>query len=577
MSTMTDAAVSPAEIPGPAPAGATYDGVWTLVPYPPELLARHDELLGDRTIAEEFSAVAAAHADAVALITPEGTRTYRELDELSDRVAVGLRDLGLNPGERVLMQFTNSGWAVVSWYALLKAGLVPVATLAQHREHELYEIAEQCQPAAHLIEADFPGQDLVALATGTAARTASLRVLLTVGAVEPPAGAVAVEDLSDSGPADPAAVRRLIDRIQAGITPTNIACLQLSGGTTSTPKLIPRRHAEYWLNARLYAEGMDVRPGDFIPHLLPVIHNAGVVCGLHTAHSQGAAFGTCAATADAFTQLVRHASPSHLMMPPPVRGMIDSVPELKERLQTLRLVIWVLGKLPADAIEEWETGGRIVGQMFGQSEGLCMITPLDAPAEIRHGTVGRPLCELDEVRILIPETETEAPEGEAGELCCRGPYTIRGYYLSPARNATAFTSDGFYRTGDIVRRIDSPDGPSYALEDRIKDLINRGGEKVNAQEVEKLLLDHPAIFEVALVAMPDPRLGERACAFVVTAEGAEAPDKADLAGFLDGRGVAKYKWPERIEIRDRLPRTNVQKIDKKQLRAEINALLEGGR
>jgi non-ribosomal peptide synthetase component E (peptide arylation enzyme) len=265
------------------------------------------------------------------------------------------------------------------------------------------------------------------------------------------------------------------------------------------------------------------------------------------------------------------------MMPPPVQQMIDATPDLKAALQSLRVIIWVLGALPPEVIADWETDGRVIGQMFGQSEGLCMITPLDAPAFVRHGTVGRPLSPHDEVRVLAPESEEPVAFGEQGELCCRGPYTIGGYYRAPERNREAFTSDGFYRTGDIVRAIDGPGGPYYALEDRIKDLINRAGEKVNALEIESLLLEHEAIAEVALVAMPDARMGERACAFVVAAAGLPAPSVGDIQSFLDDRGVAKFKWPERIEPRDALPRTNIQKVDKKVLRVEIAAMLEAER
>jgi non-ribosomal peptide synthetase component E (peptide arylation enzyme) len=227
-------------------------------------------------------------------------------------------------------------------------------------------------------------------------------------------------------------------------------------------------------------------------------------------------------------------------------------------------------------VAEFETDDCVVGQMFGQSEGLCMITPLDASPEIRHGTVGAPLSALDEVRICRPDGEDELAPGEPGELCCRGPYTIRGYYRSPERNAEAFTSDGFYRTGDVVVEHREGGRSFYSLEDRIKDLINRGGEKVNAAEVEELLSGHPAVAEVALVAMPDERMGEKACAFVVPAPGEPAPTKEDIQAFLDGRGVAKFKWPERVEARDALPRTNIQKVDKKALRAEIAELLRGG-
>jgi len=545
-----------------------------VVPYPAEMVERYSSVVGRRTIAEEFWAIAAKHPDATALVTPDAQLTYEQLDFSSDRVAIGLRELGLEPGERVLMQFTNCAWAVIAWYGLIKAGLVPVATLAQHREHELFEIGRQCEPAAHLIEAGFPGQDLVALARGAAGRTPSMRVLMTVGASEPPEGAIAIESLEHAGLDDPVAAGAQARELHEEIGPDDVATLQLSGGTTSTPKLIPRRHAEYWLNARLYAEGMQLAAGDFVPHLLPVIHNAGIVCGLHAAHSQGAAFGTCPPTPEGFTALVRRAAPTHLMMAPPIQKMVDSTPELKARLQSLRLIIWVLGKLPAEVIGEWERDGRVIGQMFGQSEGLCMITPLDAPAEIRHSCVGRPLSELDEVRILEPGTEQPVEPGEPGELCCRGPYTIRGYYRAPERNREAFTADGFYRTGDIVKQVDGPGGPYYALADRIKDLINRGGEKVNAQEIEQLLLEHPAIAEIALVAMPDKLMGERACAFIVPASGVRAPVKEDLQMFLNALNVAKFKWPERVEHRRCLPRTNVQKVDKKRLRAEIAELLE---
>jgi non-ribosomal peptide synthetase component E (peptide arylation enzyme) len=545
-----------------------------IVSYPAEFVERYKAVVGDRTIAEEFTAIAAAHPHQRALITAEEELTFAVLESRSDRVALGLRDLGLEPGERVLMQFTNSAWAVIAWYGLIKAGLVPVASLAQHREHEVFEIARQAEPAAHLVEAGFRGQDLVALAHATAERTPSLRVLLTVGTPEALPGAVAVESLHDAGPAAASDARALVAAIQADIAPDDVACLQLSGGTTSTPKLIPRLHAEYWLNARLYADGMQLKAGDVVAHLLPVIHNAGIVCGLHAAHSVGAAFGTCQLDAAAFTELAQRSRPTHLMMPPPLQQMIAATPALKDALQPLRVIIWVLGKLPADVVSEWEQDGRVVGQMFGQSEGLCMITPLDAPAAIRHGSVGRPLSALDETRVLEPGTEREVAPGESGELCCRGPYTIRGYYRSPERNREAFTADGFYRSGDIVRRIDAPGGPYYALEDRIKDLINRGGEKVNAQEIEKLLMEHPGVAEIALVAMPDPRTGEKACAFIVPVAGDQPVSVVDLQAFLDARGVAKYKWPERVEIRPKLPRTNVQKVDKKQLRAEITSTLE---
>jgi non-ribosomal peptide synthetase component E (peptide arylation enzyme) len=178
------------------------------------------------------------------------------------------------------------------------------------------------------------------------------------------------------------------------------------------------------------------------------------------------------------------------------------------------------------------------------------------------------------VRVLEPGTERPVPRGEQGELCCRGPYTLRGYFNAAEHNAEAFTTDGFYRTGDIVVQLEDFSGaPIYALEDRIKDMISRGGEKINAAEMDELLRSHPAIEESAVVAMPHPVMGEKACAFIVLAEGATAPDLPELQSFLDGRSVAKYKWPERIEVRDELPKTNIYKINKLALRREIAGLI----
>jgi non-ribosomal peptide synthetase component E (peptide arylation enzyme) len=211
--------------------------------------------------------------------------------------------------------------------------------------------------------------------------------------------------------------------------------------------------------------------------------------------------------------------------------------------------------------------------MFGMGEGLCMVSSREAPAAIRHGTQGTPVSAHDEVRVYEPGTESPVPPGQPGELCVRGPYTICGYYAAPGRNAEAFTSDGFYRTGDVVTEIQDAGRGYYRLEDRIKDLINRGGEKINAEEVEQLLLDHPGIERAAVVAMPDDRLGEKACAFLVLRPGVETIDLEVIKAHLHTRGVAKFKWPERLEIRSELPLTNIHKVNKAILRQQIAAIV----
>jgi len=550
-----------------------------VVPYPPEFAQRYREagVWGRRTIPQELRAMAAARPDAPAMATPDAILSYAELDAQTDRIAIGLGDLGLGPGERVILQFTNTPWAVLAWYGLLKAGLVPVASLAQHRHHEIADIARQTEPVAHLVQADFPGHDLIELARDIAGGQPSLRVLLTLNADPAPEGAVALESLLHAGPDDDAEVRAIVDEIQAGIDPDSVAAMQLSGGTTSVPKVIPRLHAEYWFNARAYAEAIELGPDGGVAHLLPVVHNAGIVCGVHAAHSVGGCFGLSPHDAEGMKALARRVSITHMMIPPPIAKHILEDPELREALGTLTSAIWVLGRLNDPVIESFETDTCRIVQMFGMGEGLCLVTPRDAPVDVRHRAVGTLICDLDEIRVYEPGTEREVAVGEAGELCCRGPYTIRGYYRSPERNAEAFTDHGFYRTGDIVREFEDGGRSYYVLEDRIKDVINRGGEKVNAAEVEGLLIRHPAIERAALVAMPDERLGERACAFLVIREGQDAPSIPDLQAYLHELGVAKFKAPERIEIRPDLPHTNVDKVNKVALRKEIAELLAAER
>ena len=178
------------------------------------------------------------------------------------------------------------------------------------------------------------------------------------------------------------------------------------------------------------------------------------------------------------------------------------------------------------------------------------------------------MSEDDEVRV-VDEAGNEVPDGCVGELQVRGPYTFRGYYDAPEATAAAFTADGFYRMGDAVRKV----GGYLYVEGRIKDLINRGGEKVSSEEVENHLIAHPAVQNVCVVAMPDPVYGERACAFVITKDGASL-DFESMKTFLIGRGIAKFKLPERLELVESFPLSPAGKILRRELRTIIAARIE---
>ena len=214
-----------------------------------------------------------------------------------------------------------------------------------------------------------------------------------------------------------------------------------------------------------------------------------------------------------------------------------------------------------------------VQENFGMAEGMLMFVRLDDAEAVRMETVGRPISPDDEVR-LVDDDDNEVAPGEVGEFLARGPYTLRGYYGAPEYNARAFTTDGFYRSGDLMRQL--PSG-NYMVEGRKKDLINRGGEKISAEEIENLILTHPAVQNVACVPIPDPVLGERMCACLILHQGRSLA-LPDLVAFLAEQEIAKHKLPERLEIMDDFLLSPFGKVSKKDLTDRIaNKLKEEGK
>jgi 2,3-dihydroxybenzoate-AMP ligase len=205
------------------------------------------------------------------------------------------------------------------------------------------------------------------------------------------------------------------------------------------------------------------------------------------------------------------------------------------------------------------------------AEGLLNFTTLDDPMEVKRDTQGRPMSPGDEV-MIVDEADEPVAEGEMGLLLTRGPYTLRGYYDAAQHNETAFTRDGWYRTGDVVRR--HPSG-NLVVEGRAKDIINRAGEKISAEEVENMVYSLPGVAQTAAVALPDPDVGERICVFIVMYPGVGAPTLDQLRSVFLDQGSARFKLPERLEIVDSLPLTNVGKIDKKRLRDDLTERLHG--
>jgi non-ribosomal peptide synthetase component E (peptide arylation enzyme) len=248
-------------------------------------------------------------------------------------------------------------------------------------------------------------------------------------------------------------------------------------------------------------------------------------------------------------------------------GMLNHPSRRQYDLSSLEVILTGGSKLnPEIALRIAPELGCDVQQVLGMAEGPLYWTRRDDPPEVKLYTQGRPQSPGDEFKIVDPVTGTEVPPGGVGELWCRGPHTIGGYYRAPEHNAQAFSADGYYQSGDLVRL--HPSG-NVIVEGRIKDCINRGGEKISAEEVENHILAHPAVANCAYIAMPDALLGERACAYVIPRPGSVITIKVLNDFLLQERKIAKFKLPERLEIVDSFPLTAVGKINKKALRQMI--------
>jgi 2,3-dihydroxybenzoate-AMP ligase len=456
-------------------------------------------------------------------------------------------------GERVVVHLPNIVEFVVTTYALLRIGALPVYALPAHRETEIAYLCEFAEAVAYVAPDRHLGFDHRDLARTVAARPGvRLRHVLVAGEAEEFTALADVEAAgADDGP---------LPHVPAG----DVALFLLSGGTTGRPKLIPRTHDDYAYNARAAAGVCGFGPGAVYLAALPAAHNFALACP--------GVFGTLAvggtvvlasdpSPAEALPLIAEEGVTATALVPSLVRLWMDAVTWLPEDLSSLRLLQVGGARLdPHTAARVRPVFGCALQQVFGMAEGLVNLTRLDDPDELVFTTQGRPMSPGDEIRI-VDEDGREVPPGAVGQLLTRGPYTLRGYSRAPEHNARTFT-DGWYRTGDLVRAL--PSG-HLVVEGRATDVVNRAGDKVPVEEVEEHLAAHPAIREAAVVGEPDAALGERTRAYVVGVPGVERPGLRELADFLRGRGLAAFKIPDRLCFIPSLPLTAIGKVDRRAL------------
>jgi 2,3-dihydroxybenzoate-AMP ligase len=535
-----------------------------VVPFPPDYAAmcRAKGYWQDQSLAQEFDAVFRKYADRVAIIDRGRSYTYTDIDRVSDRLALNLLAIGLKPLDPVVLQLPNVVEFVFLYFALQKIGAIPIAALSTHRYTEVSQFVSISKATTCVYpesQGDFSFGPMV---RRVADESQSLKFRIVLGAARD--GEHSLTELIEREPTLP---KSKLAEIK--IDPTDPAIFQLSGGTTGVPKLIPRTHNDYAYNSKTAAPVCGVTGDSVLLLVLPIAHNLPLACpGIQGYFFNGGkvVLSTSTRPEDMFA-LMQQYKVTHLKV----------VPALLIRLINAPAIV----NFDLSSVKVIQSGGQrmqpevrlrtkqlipsvTVQENFGMSEGMLFFVHLDDPEEVRLETCGRPICPDDEVLLLDEEGREVAP-GETGELTCRGPYTLRGYFGVPEYNARQFTPEGFYRSGDLMRL--HPSG-NYVVEGRKKDLINRGGEKISAEEIENLILMHPAVQNVACVPMPDANMGEKTCAFVIPRAGHSLSLK-ELVEFLIGREIAKFKLPERLELLPEFPVSTFGKVSKKALVEQV--------
>lgn len=498
-------------------------------------------------LGEQLRLWARQQPNRIALVSGQQRLRYDELDTLADRLAAGFNARGIQAGDNVLLQLPNCTGLVAALFALFRLGARPILAMPAQKGADIDALCTLAQPKAWVYPAHYLGHDFHAIAQQMSVNHPTIQRWL-----------VNTADDSDT----PLAEFQLPAQRFSVPHAEDIALLLLSGGSTGTPKLIPRTHADYFYNARTLAGLCQLTGESVYLATLAVAHNFTLSCPgvLGTLLSGGKVVLAQTASCDEIFPLIEQERVTFTALVPPLMNLWLECREWDESdLSSLQFIQVGGARLESTLAEKVKPAfGCQLQQVFGMAEGLICCTRLDDSDEVILHTQGRPISDADQIRVVNAGGAAVA-EGEPGELLTRGPYTIGGYYRAEAQNLLAFTPDRFYRSGDIIRLTE---GGNVIVEGRIKEQINRAGEKIGCTEIESLMALHPSVVSAIVVGVSDERLGERICACY---QGEATLKLGELRTFLLQKGLSNYKLPDQLLHIASWPLTAVGKIDKRRL------------
>jgi non-ribosomal peptide synthetase component E (peptide arylation enzyme) len=544
-----------------------FDG---FVPYDPEAARVYDRRrwwLG-LTLGDVLDKVSDLYPAKEALVGEGKRYTYSDLRRLVDNMAYRLVGEGFKPGDTVLLQLPNWPEFVIAYFALQKAAVVPVLLTVNHTAREVAHLADLTKPKGWILPGRYRKSDFMPVIRKVREDHPTLDRVIVVGdeALE---GCLTFNGLIGDV-ADRRDVDRVLDRVHP--QPTDVCQILPSGGTTGLPKGAPRTHNDYLCNVEYKSKAWYINVTDTCLVASTVGHNlALLVCVTGPIFHGGKVVLLDSTYPQDFCRTVQDEKITCTGLVPTLISRIVNFDGLAEYdLSSLTKVYVGAANSPPELVKavEAKLGSRYINA-FGMVEGPCSQTRPDDGFDLRCNTIGRPICPYDDFRTLDQDGNPTAA-GVEGELAAKGPGIFTGYFRNPQANKTAFTPDGYFRTGDLAV-ID--ENGTIRITGRIKDIIIRGGENIAARDVEDLISSHPRVEYVSVVGMPDPDLGEQVCAFIKPAPG-KTLSSEEIVEHLGKIGASKMLCPARIEFVEEIPLTAAGKADKKILKKDIEEKLK---
>jgi len=512
--------------------------------------------------------------------------SYEEMNDITDRLAAGLADLGVKKGDRVGIFIPNTPQFVMAYYAVLKLGAIIVATNPMYTSREIEYQANDSGMEVMIVMSNFynkikevqPRTDIrQVVVTNIAETLPPVMALLFKLLKEKKAGFRVSLAEGDAWMKDLIAEHQSEDRPQVEVGPDDVAIFQYSGGTTGTPKAAIALHRNLVANTLQIRKWMPdaIEGEETVLMAIPLYHVYGMVCGMNFGLRCGAALVMVPDARDIQDTLENLQKYKATIFPgvPTLYNAINNHPDVqagKFDLSSIKACISGSAPLMRETKEQFEelTGG-VVFEGYGLSEAPTATHCNPMNGVNKTGSIGMPFPDVDARIVSLDDEVTVLATGEIGELVIKGPQVFKGYYNMPTETQNALR-DGWLYTGDIARMDE--DGYFYII-DRKKEVIKPGGFQVWPREVEEELSNHPKVFEAGVAGIPDPKRGETVKAWVVLQPG-ETATPEELREFCK-ENLAAYKIPTEIEFRDELPKTTVGKVLRRELVRQHKAESQG--